>query len=109
MKYLRALLHALVLPKMYVAYLLIKLAPNPAKEGPVLEQNGYYAGVALLLGGLLLLFYGSFVAGKYKWLALSTRLLLLWVIIGVSIMLDSAIIYYLLSISGSETPFLTLL
>jgi hypothetical protein len=109
MLYLRAFLHALVLPKIYVAYLLITLAPHAAKEGPVLPQNDYYVGVGLLLGGLLLLFYGSFVTARYKWLPVVTRARLAWAFIGVTILLDSAIIYYLLSISRSDSAFLTLL
>jgi hypothetical protein len=109
MRYLRILLNALVLPKLYIGYLLIRLAPNAAKDGVTLTETGYYTGVAVLLVGLLILFYGSFVLRRYKWLPGKTRTGMAWGLIAITVLVDSSIIYYLVSINGPDPEFFPLL
>jgi|GEM_PF-4449943 len=109
MRYFYIALNALVLPKLYEAYLLIRLAPGQGKDGPVLTDQGYYAGLAALFLGLFILVYGAFVVRRYKWFSDSTRINLAWAIIVSTILIDSSIIYYLNSIIEPEPEALTLL
>jgi hypothetical protein len=107
MQALRVFLHALIFPKMYIAFLLITNAPNEASDNKGMPPNTYYTGVAVLVLGLLVLFYGSFITGRYKWLALSTRKAIAIAFIATLVMVDSAIIYYLVSISPKQMEYLT--
>jgi hypothetical protein len=109
MRYTRILLHATILPKIYVAYLLISNAPNRAKDGFGLSDTSYKIGVTVLLLSLFALLYASFITGKYKWLPIKTRQIIAWMFIITLLAVDSAIIYYLLSISATDEQFLTLL
>lgn len=109
MRPLRILLHAFVLPAIYIAFQLIKLAPREIKDevpGSILKAD-YYALVGAFILMLLILFYGSFVTGQRRALPLQKRKMLVWVFIGVIVVVDSALIYYLNGIEQPAQEFLT--
>jgi membrane-bound metal-dependent hydrolase YbcI (DUF457 family) len=107
MRYPRIFLHALILPKLYIAYLLIKNAPSPANGDAMMEASSYYFGVVLLVTSLLVLFVASFITGRYKWISKVARKNIIFASIALLVIVDSTTIYYLRSISPKQEGFLT--
>ena len=95
MRKYRLMIHAMILPKFYIAYLLIKNAPNKADPEIGIQEQNYYVGMAILFCALLLLLYGSFVTRRMKRVPLHTKAGIGIAFIIALVLVDTGLIYYL--------------
>ena len=110
MRPLRLLLHALLLPKIYIAFLLIKNAPNAARPDVGLAEKDYHLALLALVLAALILFYGSYVSGglkRQKHIPLQKRKGLIWAFIITLVAIDVFLVYYIHSIKTVDAAYLT--